>query len=402
MKCDFSPATRHPPPATFLWIWSVYPLLVPFYLMGKTPIPGTEKVEGGVPQLADYYLVGIMTLIFTALPFRLHRQAMAVVGALGCFVFYTALVNLAWATRLEDLSLLKSTIYYAYNGLLLVTCLVLYAHFKDEFLYRTVQAVGASVVLQAILSPLAPHQANSRQALFFNNENQLGYFCVLAATIFVLGARRFSIRLRYQLIFYATLTYLVLLSQSRGAILGLAALGIVALLGRPLRLLLALGAVLSAYLVLTMTPSMLSKSEERYVVQGEYDTAATRGYDRIVNYPELILFGAGEGAYQRFRSELYGSEIHSSYGTLLFCYGIPGTLLFTVALLGICRRQLRNMLYLIPAFVHGVGHQGLRFAFFWAMLAFLCCYVMAPAATTKPCALPGDTDQRPQEPQPAT
>jgi hypothetical protein len=360
----------------YLRLWFVYPLLVPFYLMGKTPIPGTEKVEGGVPQLADYYLVGMMVLVFSWLPFRLSRPAALVVQTLVCFVGYTAVVNLAWSTGLEDLSLVKSTIYYAYDGLLLLTCLVLYANFKEQFLYVTVQAVGASVVLQAILSPLAPHTAYSRQAVFFNNENQLGYFCVLAATIFVLGAQRFSIRLRYQLIFYAAVGYLALLSQSRAGLLGMGALAVVAFLGRPMRLLLTLGVAAAIYLVLTLTPPMVSKSEERFVTQGEYDTPATRGYDRIVNYPEHVLFGAGEGAYERFRSELYASEIHSSLGTLLFCYGIPGTLLFTLGLLFMCQRDPRIALYMIPAFVHGVGHQGLRFAFFWAMLAFLCAMAM--------------------------
>jgi hypothetical protein len=346
--------------------------------MGKTPIPGTEKVEGGVPQLADYYLVAAMALVFCVLPFRLSRSATSVVTALAGFVGYTALINLIWAAGLEDLAPVKSTLYYGYDCLLLLTCLVLHAHFKDKFLYVTFQAVSASVVLQAFLSPLAPESLNSRQALFFNNENQLGYFCVLAATIFVLGARRFATPLRYQLVFYGALAYLALLAQSRGAILGLIALAIVALLGRPLRFLLGMGAVLGVYLIITVTPPILSKAEERYVVQGEYDTLATRGYDRIVNYPEHILFGAGEGVYERFRSELYGSEIHSSYGTLLFCYGIPGTVLFTLGLLGVCRRDPRLALYMIPAFVHGVGHQGLRFAFFWAMLAFLCCYATKP------------------------
>src|SRR5579871_1763255 len=371
-------------PNVVLRVWFLYPLLVPFYFMGKTPIPGTEKVEGGVPQLADYYVLGIVLLVFGVLQFRLHRSAIPAIAALAGFILYTAFINLAWATSLENLSLLKSTAYYTYDGLLLLTCLILYAHFKDRFLRVTTQAVGTSVVLQAILSPLAPQQQNSRQALWFNNENQLGYFCVLAATIFVLGARRFSIRLRYQTIFYAALTYLALLAQSRGALLGLFALAIVALLGRPLRLLLVLGAAAGVYFVIAVTPPILSKAEERYVVQGEYDTLATRGYDRIANYPEYLLFGAGEGVYERFRSELYASEIHSSYGTLLFCYGIPGTFLFTLALFSICRRDPGIALYLIPAFVHGTGHQGLRFAFFWAMLAFLCCYVARPETETEP------------------
>jgi hypothetical protein len=381
----------------FLKLWFVYPLLVPFYLMGKTPIPGTEKVEGGVPQIADYYLIAFMALVLCKLPFRLRGSAVMVAQALVCFIGWTAVVNLAWSTELEDLSLVKSSLYYVYDGLLLFTCLVLYANFKEQFLYVTVQSVGTSVVLQAILSPLAPQGNNIfRQAAFFNNENQLGYFCVLAATIFVLGARRFSIRLRYQAIFFAALGYLALISQSRGGLLGLGVLTVVSCLGRPVRLLFTFGGAAVVYLVLALTPQMLSKSDGRLVTGGEYDTPATRGYDRIVNYPEYTLLGAGEGVYERFRSELYASEIHSSYGTLLFCYGIPGTLLFTLMLLFICQSDPWIGLYLIPAFVHGVGHQGLRFAFFWTMLAFLCAMAMdARHRNTRPDFTDGPGDEDP-------
>jgi hypothetical protein len=383
-----------PLPKVFLGIWAVYPLLVPFYLMGRTPIPGTEKVEGGVPQLADYYLVGLMALVFTRLPFRLSRPLVPVAVAVVAFVGYTGLINMSWAVGLEDLSLLKSTLFYAYDALLFLTCLVLYASFQDAFLRVTFHAVAASVVLQAILSPLAVDSAQSRQALFFNNENQLGYFCLLAATIFVLGAQRFAVKLRYQAIFYAAVAYLGMLAQSRTSLLGLGTLLVVALVARPLRLMLALGGIAAVYIVLNATPAVLPKSEERLVVQGEYDTLATRGYDRIVNYPEHILFGAGEGAFERFRSELYASELHSSYGTLLFCYGIPGTCLFSLGLLFIVKRDPRILLFLMPAFVHGTGHHGLRFAFFWAALAFLCCWAMPIAAAT---AETGGPDVPPKE-----
>ena len=362
----------------------MYPILVPFYLFGKTLVAGTEKVEGGVPQLADYYLLGTMCLAFATLPFQLNRSTVAALLAFIGFVCYTALVNSMWAVHLEDLSLLKSTLFYAYDVMLLLTCLLLYSSYKEDFLRVTAKAVGISVVLQALLSPFAPQSIYSRQAAFFNNENQLGYFCLLAAIVFVLGARRFNFPLRYQFVFYSALTYLALLAQSRAALLGLGTLSILALLAHPFRLLLALSVVAAAYFVI-VNPELLSKSAERLAVQGGYDTPGGRGYDRIVNYPEHLLVGAGEGAYTRFRSELFGSEIHSSYGTLLFCYGIPGTLLFTLALVSICRRDPRVVLFMIPAFVHGIGHQGLRFAFFWTTLAFLCCCAATAPATESEC-----------------
>src|ERR1700689_4477196 len=93
-----------PLPNILLRIWSVYPLLVPFYLMGKTQVAGTEKVEGGVPQVADFYLVGVMALVFATLPFRLNRFTVPTLVALVCFVCYTGFVNSMWAVSLEDLS----------------------------------------------------------------------------------------------------------------------------------------------------------------------------------------------------------------------------------------------------------------------------------------------------------
>jgi hypothetical protein len=362
----------------YLLAWSLYPLLVPFYLMGKTPVPGAQKVESGVPQVADYYLVAVMALVLLGLPFRFPRSAAPVLHAVFAFVGYAALVNFAWAMLLEDGSLLKSTLYYVYDSLLFLTVLALYAHFGEQLLRVTVYAVAASVFVQVVLSPLSGASFPPRQAVFFNNENQLGYFCVLTATIFALGAARFPIRPALQLAFYGAVGYLTFLSQCRGALMGLAALVLVATLGRPVRLLLAVAALGAVVLAFTLAPDLLGKSHERLIAGGEYDSFATRGYDRMLNYPEYLLLGAGEGAYERFRSDLYASEIHSSFGTLLFCYGVVGAGCFAAALFFLCRRDGRAALYLLPAFVHGTAHHGVRFAFFWAMLAFVCCTALGP------------------------
>jgi len=53
-------------------------------------------------------------------------------------------------------------------------------------------------------------------------------------------------------------------------------------------------------------------------------TGNRRGYDRLFNYPENIVWGAGEGYYERFDEEI---EFHSWPGTVLFCYGLIGTAL---------------------------------------------------------------------------
>jgi hypothetical protein len=296
------------------------------------------------------------------------------------------------------MSLLKNTLFYAYDVVLFLTYLLLYSRLGEPLLKATVCSVGVSVVLQAVLSPLAPEQAFSRRALFFNDENQLGYYCVLSGTIFVLGTRRFPVRLRYQVPVYGAIGYLTVVSQCRGALAGLAVLVVLAVLERPFRLLLVVTGLTAAYAALTLAPAVVGKSGERLVTQGEYDTLSTRGYDRLLNYPEHVFFGAGEGAYGRFHSELYGTELHSSFGTLLFCYGLLGTGFFTYGLFRIAKGDPKSALFVIPAFVHGSAHHGLRFAFFWAMLAFLCCIALGrkpPGPESFPSGYEGEPDPAP-------
>ncbi len=385
-------------PTVYLRMWSLYPLLFPFYLMGKTQVAGQAKLESGVPQIADYWLVVLMGLVLFRLRVRLVRQAVPILCAFSAFFVYTLIVNLAWAATLDDLSLLKASYFYGYDTLLFATALLLYSSYRERFLEVTFHAVAASVLLQAILSPLALlGDSSARQAMFFNDENQLGYFLLLAAIVVVRGGERLAISPGYRLVVYGAIGYLTLLSQCRGALSGLAALAVVSLLGRPLRLLFVLGALAAVYLVLKLDPATVSQFGERFVTHGEYDSLSTRGYDRIVNHPEYLLAGAGEGAYTRFRSDLFGTELHSSYGTLLFCYGIPGLGLFFAGLLLMARSDWTSALYMLPPFVYGSAHHGFRFAFFWMTLGFLCCTALArapagdAAAARVRCPLPPDS-----------
>ena len=106
-----------------------------------------------------------------------------------------------------------------------------------------------------------------------------------------------------------------------------------------------------------------------------------RGYDRIWIHPEYLLVGSGEGAYSRFRSELVNSELHSSYGTLFFCYGIVGAGIFTYGLFLICRgARLIMILALVPTFLFSLLQPGLRFTLFWMMLEFLRCVTRSSLA----------------------
>jgi hypothetical protein len=373
----------------YLGAWALFIVLIPFYLMGKVPVPkhqitaatvlnqGTgPKVESGVPQLSDYLMLVLMVSVAGGIGIRFLRSHEPVVRAFAGFVVYATLINLFWSVWTLDWSCCQYTLFYAYDVPLFATFLVLYNKFKDKLLWVTVHALAASVFLQVIVSPFV-HEASwgDRQPIFFNSPNQLGHFTVLAAILFSVGGRYFRLNPWYQVCYYTSLAYLVYVSQCRAGILALGLLTILSLMERPLRLALGLISIGAAYLIIGFASTGAEHTTERlFRFSGKFDTPEKRGYDRIANHPQYLFLGAGEGAYDRFESELYGSELHSSFGTLLFCYGIPGTILFGRALFLIfARAGLRSALLLLPAFLFGLTHQGLRFSLFWVLLAFLLC-----------------------------
>ena len=94
-----------------------------------------------------------------------------------------------------------------------------------------------------------------------------------------------------------------------------------------------------------------------------------RGYDRITNHPHYLILGAGEGGFNRFDTYIDGHEMHSSFGTIVFCYGIPGTVMFILFVLAIIRKlPWYYVIYSLPLFAYGITHMGLRFTIFWIAL----------------------------------
>jgi hypothetical protein len=111
-----------------------------------------------------------------------------------------------------------------------------------------------------------------------------------------------------------------------------------------------------------------------------------RGYDRIWNNKEHVFFGAAEGSRYRWResTRIRTAEIHSSAGTLLFSYGIPGILMFGLFLYRVIRGvRMRHGLMLLPALLYSVAHQGLRFTMLWVLLALFVALKETPAASRK-------------------
>jgi uncharacterized membrane protein len=235
-------------------------------------------------------------------------------------------------------------------------------------------AISVSAVFQAASIALSYNAAEFRQIASFNNPNQLGYWSLLSICILWSIAGKTKIKWYVQAPTIVCLVYTTAVALSKSGMISVALLCVLQYVKKP-RLLLA-GLVLLVPVYFALENSDLAervKFRLENIGQQSDDTLETRGYDRLIHYPQYAVLGAGEGGLYRY-GDIFDSyhELHSTLGTILFSYGVVGLTIFLAAIWCLYRISSGgSFLYLLPPFLYGIAHQGLRFSFLWLLLAVL-------------------------------
>jgi hypothetical protein len=322
-------------------------------------------------------LTHLLALAFAVMVLATHRLMTRDIDWLlpwTLFVMYVAAVGVVWGALLGS----WQPIVLAAPCVLGVVVLWATRETALEWPRRAPQAVLIGSLIGVFLLNLVVLRGvqagpGGRAALVFTNPNQLAYFCVLAGSAGLLSARLLRAPRLVDWILLALLAAPMAVSQSKAGIAAFLVLGIITCMhrgrGRVFILLAfaALGAVLVVRywdVITEVVPRLLTIGQERD------DSLAGRGYDRIWRFPEYLFFGGGEGEYARFHG-LYDVEIHSTIASVVFSYGIPGILLLAWAIARAVPGRLRWFVYLGPALVYGLTHNGIRSPLLW-MLMGLC------------------------------
>lgn len=354
-----------------LYCWFFYFVTFPFYVL-----------QSGKPQPSAALAVATASLLLLR-GFRVYRSDYALFGLCLAFVTYVAAINAVWFIVIGSTEMLVPPVYYAFNAMLVMVTVMLYRAHGSAALYVTLAGVIAGVMVQVMLVPIVT-QPGARQSMFFNNPNQLGYFGLTAATMITLAGRHVGIRLLVQALGFVGATVLVLLSLSKAAIVGTLALAVFSLGLRPKHALLGVLLAGASFPIIDSRLHLAHQVEARFRSFGRQadDSFSGRGYDRLLNHPEHLLFGAGEGAVHRHTSTLSG-ELHSSWGTLLFSYGLVGSVLFAAFVASALRAAgWSSALIFVPIFLYGLTHQGLRFSVAWIALGVAYCLGRSHGSST--------------------
>jgi hypothetical protein len=346
-----------------LLIWALFVLMIPLYI-----------APSGLPQPGDALVFVLFPIALFSRDRRLDRSTRSVVRTLLWFTLWVALVNYGWAMILWKFDRLKDFLihpfFYLFNALLFFSGLVIARRDREAFLRITAYVLYASIFAQFVASFVYRHDMYREDGLF-NNPNQLGYFALLAACVFALTQRAIGVRRWIAGLGIACCAYLATLSGSRAALVGIAILLFILLFANPRTIIMAsLAAIMVTTLGGPLATAIDNLSERSQSLARHGTFSEERGYDRIWKNPEYLITGAGEGAYQRFANEGENArELHSSFGSVLFSYGLLGSLLFFVFLARVFKgTSVRDKAILVAGLSFAFAHQGLRFTMFWVVL----------------------------------
>lgn len=335
----------------------------------------------GQPQPADYLMVLWAASVLLLLGARFARSFRPLVVLLCFGVLWACIVNWTWVI-IGYPEMAVRPLYYVFNAVVVLAIwrLATVAPVQTaEYILLGIALATLLVVAFALLAPGASYRATGP----FNNPNQLGYFGVMCASAGGVGihVRGWSSRAACALIGGIASS---VLSMSLAAIAAVCVLMVVmsyhqlaagyggranaalwyAVIGAMIVAVFVVAQqVLDAHILLALD-SRLDQVPAKIA-----NPVAQRGYDRFMEYPHMIIAGAGEGAWYRFTA-IIDRELHSTWGTVAFSYGIPGMVIAFASLLQI-RRITRGgtIVYFLPAALYGTTHMGLRFAYLWIVLA---------------------------------
>lgn len=335
--------------------------------------------SGGFQPSVAVLIFGFAVMLFTSFKKVIISGSMRM---LIVYSVYAMLINIYWFFNTGDDSLLLYTIIALFGCFMFIALGNIFHQFTRQDARMFLFVVFATVATQALLLTfgIVKDVGGGRQVIWFNNPNQLGYFCLLSATIAVLVGYFYKIQNFLIPLTVALGIYISTFTLSRAALAGL-------VLFVPILLFFSTSISLSKKMVIVVMLALggayvadLYVNSEQYAalerrVERSQESSTgqeeVRHFDRVWEYPDYLVFGAGKGAYERFsENDAKVQEIHNLFLSVLFCYGIIGFLMYMTFLFSIIR-NIQLMIYLLPVFLYNMTHNGGRVIALWFMLALI-------------------------------
>lgn len=355
--------------------------LKPFYILPS----GSLQVGDAI-----VFLAFLVMLIRGGLSLRVERRDLLYLLFASC----VCVINGLYFCRYGSISFLLPCLYYLFNFFVII---MFRERMKSEcFLNAMTLTLRFDIYMQAVIyfTGLGRWFGAERYMGTFNDPNQLAFF-ILCSYVFILVVATKRERKLNPIDALAAL-FVILQTASTGMLLGIGAVLVVVAARTVLSVvreitlpkLVAIGVILCLVMLkaggaVSITSRndglfVFDRLEEkaRKLLEGENTGSedsiiVDRQLDKIVLYPEKLLYGAGEGDFERFHLASRPQEIHSTLLGILWYYGILPYLILTIWILNnFLRSRMPLSLIVIYAtfFIESCTLANQRQPLFWMLL----------------------------------
>ena len=298
-------------------------LLIAFFLFLILTVKNKKKITTEIIENKEYLIFAICTLIVNILYFVVYLKFKFVLSSLYYFFFFFVMILFSFC--------------YKNNK-----------HFGS--IVSNLFKVNLIIQLLIYLLGLGRHYGIYRYMGTFNDPNQFAYFVLLSFSYIYL----FDLTLKQNgrnFVYLLISVYLIYCSVSTGMLMGISVFVILYIvsivknfkqyiINNKVKLLIITFMLFFGIIFLVINKSSLSIFNLRDTtmfsrVTDKFNRISSkntndhlwsvwqeRGYDKLWIYPQYMLYGSGEGEYDRFILSAHSNEIHATLPSILFYYGI--------------------------------------------------------------------------------
>lgn len=295
------------------------------------------------------------------------------------FVVYVIFINIYHTLIISDLSYIVSTIYWVFNLILFLVLVGLDKINIQKLFYYLKYIIPLSLIINIIIWVVGAgrYDFTPRYNAYFNDPNQMAFWVLCSCAIGLILFNSF----KYKVFIYSLSFFLILLTMSRSATIGFLILTLGLVFQHKSRLdlkiifsLISLFITIASFFILLhfgFLDNIVTRFSEG--IDSNEQQASDRGFTNLIDHPQYLLFGAGQGAYYLFSSSNH--EIHSTWFAVLFYYGVIGFFLFVSFLFNIFKRLdfAEKIIFLGPMF-YGFFTYNARTLAFWFLVAVFLLY----------------------------
>lgn len=364
------------------FLYLIFVLIKPFYVFKS----------GGI-QPADFFLIfSFISYVYSRdYKITIHKYDKLFLLFLGCVIF----INGLYIAIYQNFSFFLPILYYTSN----LFVIILFREFiKDkEFINKIIKILKLNIIIQIFIYilRLGRWYRHIRYMGTFNDPNQMAFFLFMTLLIMYIISKINTIEINF---FYnVVIIFLIFETASTGislALLTFIFLNIFFGFQKNIKwsyqklIKVCLGTIFILVLIsiidvdfqtiLNESDLWLRIEEKLLKSSNQFNTNASsyselsiiqeRGIDKLVLYPQKILYGAGEGLFNRFSKAGHMGEIHSTLPSILFYYGmIPFTILLKwfKKNIGVLNRTI--IIVFIPLLIESFTLLNQRQPFFWML-----------------------------------